>query len=71
MPELIVGLIIAVGMTVKLSQPEYLGKDEERAWVNHLADQARKADAVRSYRRRAHVQRPAYKYAAVYMVARK
>lgn len=58
--------MLSVGIVLGLAK-----RDNERVWVNHLADQSRKADAVRSYRRRAHVQRPAYKYAAVYTVARK
>lgn len=40
--ELIIGAVIALGLVVMAARAEKLGEDNERAWVNHLADESRK-----------------------------
>lgn len=39
--ELIIGFILAVALCVAAAVPERLGEDNERAWINHLADRSR------------------------------
>ena len=43
--ELIFGALIALILVVLAARPEMLGEDNERAWVNHLADESRKRKA--------------------------
>lgn len=40
--ELIFGALIALILVVLAARPEMLGEDNERVWVNHLADESRK-----------------------------
>lgn len=43
--ELIIGFVIAVILLLLAAQDERLGEDNERVWVNHLADESRKRKA--------------------------
>ena len=43
--ELIIALIIALILVILGARAEVLGEDNERAWVNHLADESRKRKA--------------------------
>ena len=43
--ELIFGALIALILVVLAARPELLGEDNERVWVNHLADESRKRKA--------------------------
>lgn len=43
--ELIFGALIALILVVLAARPEMLGDDNERVWVNHLADESRKRKA--------------------------
>lgn len=43
--ELIFGALIALCLVLIASRTEELGEDNERAWVNHLADESRKRKA--------------------------
>ena len=43
--ELIFGALIALILVVLAARPEVLGEDNERVWVNHLADESRKRKA--------------------------
>lgn len=49
--ELIFGALIALGLVVLASHAEVLGEDNERVWVNHLADESRKRKAPTARRR--------------------
>lgn len=40
--ELIVGALIALILVLIASRAEKLGGDNERAWINYLADESRK-----------------------------
>lgn len=40
--ELIVGALIALVLVLIASRAEKLGEDNERAWVNRLADESRR-----------------------------
>ena len=43
--ELIFGALIALILVVLAARDEVLGADNERVWVNHLADESRKRKA--------------------------
>ena len=43
--ELIFGAVIALILVVLAARDEVLGEDNERVWVNHLADESRKRKA--------------------------
>lgn len=43
--ELIFGAVIALILVVLAAHAEELGEDNERVWVNHLADESRKRKA--------------------------
>lgn len=43
--ELILGALIALILVVLAARPEMLGEDNERAWINYLADESRKRKA--------------------------
>jgi hypothetical protein len=43
--ELIFGALIALILVVLAARDEVLGEDNERVWVNHLADESRKRKA--------------------------
>lgn len=43
--ELIFGALIALILVLIASRAEELGEDNERVWVNHLADESRKRKA--------------------------
>lgn len=43
--ELIFGALIALILVVLAARDEELGEDNERVWVNHLADESRKRKA--------------------------
>lgn len=49
--ELIFGALIALILVVLVACDELLGEDNERAWVNHLADESRR-QALRGKRPR-------------------
>lgn len=40
--ELIVGFVIAMVLLLLGSEEGWLGEDNQRAWINHLADESRK-----------------------------
>lgn len=42
MMELIIGFVIALGLVLLGAEDGWLGEDNERAWINFLADQSRK-----------------------------
>lgn len=50
MTELVIGFAIAMILVLALSEDERLGQDNERVWINHLADQSRKRKAPGSRR---------------------
>ena len=43
--ELIIAGVLAFGLIALAARPEMLGEDNERVWVNHLADESRKRKA--------------------------
>ncbi len=43
--ELIFGALIALILVVLAARDEVLGENNERVWVNHLADESRKRKA--------------------------
>ena len=43
--ELIIGAVIALILVVLAAHADELGEDNERVWVNHLADESRKRKA--------------------------
>lgn len=54
--ELIFGALIALILVVLAARDEVLGEDNERVWVNHLADESRKRKAQGARRRCRYVQ---------------
>lgn len=54
--ELIFGALIALILVVLAARDEVLGEDNERVWVNHLADQSRARKAPGTRRRCRYVQ---------------
>ena len=40
--ELIIGFVIAMILVLLGSEEGWLGQDQERAWINYLADRSRK-----------------------------
>jgi hypothetical protein len=40
--ELIIGAVIALALVVLAARAEKLGEDNERVWINYLADESRK-----------------------------
>ena len=49
--ELIIGFIVAMIMLALLTEDERVGADQERVWVNHLADRSRARKAPTARRR--------------------
>lgn len=43
--ELIIAGLLAFGLIALAAHAEVLGEDNERVWVNHLADESRKRKA--------------------------
>lgn len=43
--ELIIAFVIGMILLILLAEDERLGEDNERVWVNHLADESRKRKA--------------------------
>lgn len=39
--ELTIGFVIAMTLVLLLSEEGWLGEDNERVWINHIADQSR------------------------------
>ena len=40
--EIVIGFVIAMALVLLGSEEGWLGEDNERAWINHLADESRK-----------------------------
>ena len=60
--ELIIAFVIGMILLILLAEDESLGADNERVWVNRLADQSR---ARGSQRRRCRYVRAGYVYESV------
>ena len=48
--ELIIGAVIAVLIVLVLAEDERLGEDNERAWVNYLADESKRKKQGRAHK---------------------
>ena len=48
--ELIIGLVIAVLIVLAMAEAEELGADNERAWINYLADQSKRTKLGRKHK---------------------
>lgn len=48
--ELIIGFVIAVLLVMALAEDAELGADNERAWVNHLADESKRREHGRAHK---------------------
>lgn len=48
--ELIIGAVIACLIVLALAEDERLGEDNERAWINHLADESKRKKHGRAHR---------------------
>lgn len=54
--ELVIGFVIAMALVLLGSEEGWLGEDNERAWINHLADESRKRKPQGARRRCRYVQ---------------
>lgn len=48
--ELIIGFVIAIVLAIALAEDERLGEDNERAWINHLADESKRTRHGRAHK---------------------
>lgn len=48
--ELIIGAVIALLIVLALAEDERLGEDNERAWINHLADESKRKKQGRRHK---------------------
>lgn len=45
-----IAFLLAVGLLAVLAEDERLGEDNERAWINHLADESKKKKQGRAHK---------------------
>lgn len=48
--ELMIGALIAFLIVIAFSENERLGEDNERAWINHLADESKRKKHGRAHK---------------------